>query len=184
MVAQKNHQITKYATENKWHGDLFTNRENLTAKTPPGDFQVTTPEIPLLSQQTITSKRIPIPYTNLQLNLYPIPNWTCSVVTISLFDARLSSTWLTNAWIPVRNFNHQLEKVAGCKVLQFIPTMKIKKMLGQKTLQCTYTATSLQEWWTRAKLCLRLQIAWTTLCLTLMQLVYLLMTLKIIILYV
>ena len=71
MVAQKNHQITKYATENKWHGDLFTNGENLTAKTPPGDFQVTTPEIPLLSQQTITSKGIPIPYTNLQLNLYP-----------------------------------------------------------------------------------------------------------------
>ena len=29
------------------HGDLFTNGENLTAKTPPGDFQVTTPETPL-----------------------------------------------------------------------------------------------------------------------------------------
>ena len=37
-----------------------------TAKTPPGDFQVTTPEIPLLSQQAVTSKGIPIPYTNLQ----------------------------------------------------------------------------------------------------------------------
>ena len=36
-----------------------------TAKTPPGDFQVTTPEIPLLSQQAITSKGILIPYTNL-----------------------------------------------------------------------------------------------------------------------
>ena len=42
-----------------------------TAKTPPGDFQVTTPEIPLLSQQAVTSKGIPIPYTNLQLNHYP-----------------------------------------------------------------------------------------------------------------
>ena len=28
------------------------------AKTPPGDFQVTTPETPLLSQQAITSKGI------------------------------------------------------------------------------------------------------------------------------
>ena len=28
--------------------------------------------------------------------LTPIPNWTCSVVTISPFDARLPSTWLTN----------------------------------------------------------------------------------------
>ena len=36
-----------------------------TAKTPPGDFQVTTPEIPLLSQQAVTSKGILVPYTNL-----------------------------------------------------------------------------------------------------------------------
>ena len=46
------------------------NGENLTAKTPPSDFQVTTPEIPLLSKQAVTSKRIPVPYTNLQLNPY------------------------------------------------------------------------------------------------------------------
>ena len=46
--------------ENKQHGDLFTNRENLTAKTPPSDFQVTTPETPLLSQQAVTSKEISI----------------------------------------------------------------------------------------------------------------------------
>ena len=42
-----------------------------TAKTPPGDFQVTTLEIPLLSQQAVISKGISVPYTNLQLNLYP-----------------------------------------------------------------------------------------------------------------
>ena len=47
------------------------NGENLTAKTPPGDFQVTTPETPLLSQQAVISKGILIPYTNLQLNPYP-----------------------------------------------------------------------------------------------------------------
>ena len=41
------------------------------AKTPPSDFKVTTPENLLLSQQAVTSKRIPIPYTNLQLNPYP-----------------------------------------------------------------------------------------------------------------
>ena len=41
-----------------------------TAKTPPGDFQVTIPEIPLLSQEAVTSKGIPVPYTNLQLNPY------------------------------------------------------------------------------------------------------------------
>ena len=41
------------------------------AKTPPGDFKVTTPENLLLSQQAVTSKGIPVPYTNLQLNSYP-----------------------------------------------------------------------------------------------------------------
>ena len=41
------------------------------AKTPPGDFKVTTPENPLLSKQAVTSKGIPVSYTNLQLNFYP-----------------------------------------------------------------------------------------------------------------
>ena len=41
------------------------------AKTPQGDFKVTTFEIPLLSQQAVISKGIPVPYTNLQLNPYP-----------------------------------------------------------------------------------------------------------------
>ena len=35
------------------------------AKTPPDDFKVTTPEIPLLSQLVVTSKGISVPYTNL-----------------------------------------------------------------------------------------------------------------------
>ena len=48
--------------ENKRHGDLFTNGENLTVKTPPGDFQVTTPKTPLLSQQAVTSKEYQVPY--------------------------------------------------------------------------------------------------------------------------
>ena len=42
-----------------------------TAKTPSGDFKVTIPENPLLSKQAVTSKGIPVPYTNLQLNPYP-----------------------------------------------------------------------------------------------------------------
>ena len=35
------------------------NGENLTAKSPSGDFQVTTPETLLLSQQVVTNKGIP-----------------------------------------------------------------------------------------------------------------------------
>ena len=58
--------------ENKFDtGDLFTNGENHWGKTPPGEFKVTTPENPLLLKQAVTSKGIQVPYTNLQLNLYP-----------------------------------------------------------------------------------------------------------------
>ena len=42
-----------------------------TAKTLSADFKVTTPENSLLSQQAVTNKGIPVPYTNLQLNPYP-----------------------------------------------------------------------------------------------------------------
>ena len=41
-----------------------------TAKTPPGDYKVTTLENPLLSKQAVTSKGITVPYTNPQLNPY------------------------------------------------------------------------------------------------------------------
>ena len=54
-----------------WHDDLFTNGENLYGKNPTVDFKVTTLENSILSQQTVTSKGIPITSTNLQLNLYP-----------------------------------------------------------------------------------------------------------------
>ena len=46
-----------------------------TAKTPLSDFKVITPEISLLSKQAVTSKRISVPYTNLQLNPYPNTQW-------------------------------------------------------------------------------------------------------------
>ena len=54
------------------------------------------------------------------------------------------------------------EKIVDCKVLQFIHKMKIKKMLGHKTLRCKYTTTSSRE---KDELgqepCLRSQFAWT-----------------------
>ena len=51
-------------------GDLFTNRENHQGKTLSREFKVTTLKNPLLSKQAIISKRILVPYTNLQLNSY------------------------------------------------------------------------------------------------------------------
>ena len=141
---------------------MFTNGENLTAKTPSGDFQVTTPETPLLSQQAVTSKGIPSTFPTYSWTLTPIPNWICSVVIVPLSDARLPSTWLTNCTDPSTRLQSPTKKIFGCKVLQFINMMKIKKMLGHKTLRCTYTATSSRERDELGQeLRLRSQFAWT-----------------------
>ena len=68
------------------------NGENLTGKTPPDEFQVTTPEIPLLSKQAVTSKGILVPYTNLQLNTYPNTQLNLFCSENFPFDAWLPST--------------------------------------------------------------------------------------------
>ena len=136
--------------------------KNLMAKTPPGDFQVTTPKTSLLSQQAVTSKEIPSTLPTYSWTLTPIPNWTCSVVTVTLSDARLPSTWLTNCVDPSTRLQSPTKKIFGCKVLQFIHTMKVKKMLRHKTLRCKYTTTSSRERDELCQeLCLRSQFAKT-----------------------
>ena len=52
-------------------------RKNLTGKTPPGDFQVTTPETPLLSQQAVISKESQVPY---QPTVEPLPQYPIRLV--------------------------------------------------------------------------------------------------------
>ena len=71
MVVQKNHQLTKRRGNKIDTVICLRMGKTYTAKTPPGDFKVTTLENSLLSQQVITSKGISIPYTNLQLDPYP-----------------------------------------------------------------------------------------------------------------
>ena len=51
--------------------------KKLTVKTPPGDFQVTTPETSLLSQQVVTSKESQVPY---QPTVEPLPQYTIVLV--------------------------------------------------------------------------------------------------------
>ena len=130
---------------------VFTNGENRHGKKP---HQVIL-RSPLPWIHYYQNKRLQVNKSQYFIPTYswtltPIPNWTCSVVTISPCNAWLPVHDKSIARILVRNFNHQLEKVVGCKVLQFIQTMKIKKMLGHKTLWCTNTTTFSQEWWTRA----------------------------------
>ena len=74
----------------------FRMGKTYTAKTPLSDFKVTTPENPLLSQQVDTSKGIPVPYTNLQLNLYPNTQLDLFYCDNLSFQCTTPSTWLTN----------------------------------------------------------------------------------------
>ena len=66
-----------------------------TAKTPSGDFKVTTLENPLLSKQVVISKRIPVPYTNLQLNPYPNTQLDLFYSNILSFSMHVSQ-YMTN----------------------------------------------------------------------------------------
>ena len=51
--------------------------KNLTAKTPPSDFQVITPETQLLSQQAVTSKESQVPY---QPTVEPLPQYPIGLI--------------------------------------------------------------------------------------------------------
>ena len=66
-----------------------------TAKTPSGDFKVATLENPLLSKQVVISKRIPVPYTNLQLNPYPNTQLDLFCSNILSFSMHVSQ-YMTN----------------------------------------------------------------------------------------
>ena len=98
VVTQTNHQLNKYAVENKVDTVIcFRMGKTYMAKTPLGDFKVTTSENSLLSQQAVTSKRISVPYTNLQLNHYPNTQLDLFCSDNLSFQCMTSSTWLTNS---------------------------------------------------------------------------------------
>ena len=83
-------------------------------------------------------------------------------MTVPVSDTRFPSTWLTNCADPSTQLQSPTKKIVGCKALQFIHTMKIKKMLGHKTLRYTYTITSSREKDELGQeLRLRSQFAWT-----------------------
>ena len=98
MYGSTNKSLIKLSMQQKinWHSDLITNRENLYGKNPTGDFKVTTPEIPLSSQQAVPSKGISVLYTNLQLNPYPITQLDLFSNDNFSFRCTAPNTWLTN----------------------------------------------------------------------------------------
>ena len=119
-------------------------------KIPTGDFQVITSEIPLLSQQAVTSKWITVSYTNLQLNPYPSTQLNLFYSDNFSSWCTAPSTWLTNYADPSTRLQSPTKEGCWLQSSSVHHTMKITKLLGYKILEYKNTATSSQERWTRA----------------------------------
>ena len=104
------------------------------AKTPLGDFKVITPENSLLSQQVVTSKEIPVLYTNLQLN--PYPNTQLDLFcNDNLSFLMHDSQYVTNqfdAWIPIRGLFTNLRTMLAAKFFSSSTRWKSRSSLVTK----------------------------------------------------
>ena len=154
-----------------------------TAKTPPGDLKVTTPEIPLLSQQAVTSKEIPVPYINLQLNPYPNTQLDYFCSDNFSFWCMAPSTWLTNCADPSTRLQSLTREGCWLQSSSVHPRWRLRRCLvtkpyGAQTQQLLHKNDELGQILSLVIICLN------KLCSTLVQLVNSLTALKIILLYV
>ena len=154
-----------------------------TVKTPPGDFKVTTPIIPLLSQQVVTSKGIPVPYINLQLNPYPNTQLDLFCSDNFSFWCITPSMWLTNCADPSIRLQSPTRK--GCWMQSSSVHLRwrsrrclVIKPYGAQTQQLLHKNNELGQILSPVTICLN------KLYLTVVQLVSTLMAFKIILLYV
>ena len=113
-----------------------------TAKTLLGDFKIVMPENPLLSKQAITSKGIPVSYTNLQLNPYLNIQLDLFCSDNLSFQYTAPSTWLTNCADPSTRLQSPTKEGYWLQSSSVHHRMKIMKLLGHKTLWYTNTAVS------------------------------------------
>ena len=111
------------------------------AKTPPSDFKITTLENSLLSQQAVTSKRISIPYTNLQLNSYPNTQLGLFCSENLSFQCMAPSMWLINRCV---DLNMRLTNRCADPVRHLI--INLRKMLGAKFFSSSHDEDQEAPW--------------------------------------
>ena len=158
-------------------------RKTNTVKTLPGDFKVTIPEIPLLSQQAVTSKGIPVPYTNLQLNPYPNTRLDLLCSDNFSFWCMAPSIWLINCADPTMRLQSPTREGCWLQSSSVHPRWRSRRYLitkpyGVQTQQLLHKNDELGQILSPVTICLN------KLCSTFVQLVNTLTALKIIILYV
>ena len=120
-----------------------------------------TPENSLLSKQAITSKGIPIPSTNLQLNLYPNIQLDLFCTDNLSFQCTAPSMWLTNCADP----GTQLQSLTreGCWLQS--SSVHLDNKDQEDAWSQNPTVHKYNNFFTRTmnkgKFCLRSQFAWT-----------------------
>ena len=115
-----------------WHDDLFTNGEPTRQKPHRMILRSPLPRIHYYQNKWLQVKESQYFIPTYNWTLTPIPNWICSVVTISHFQCMTPSMWLINCADPSTRLNHQLEKDVGYKLLQFIPWWRSQSCLVTK----------------------------------------------------
>ena len=171
--------------ENKWHGDLFTNGEKPNGKNPTRWFSGHHSRNSTIITTSSYKQGIPSTLPTYSWTLTPISNRTCSVVTVSLSNARLPNTWLTVARIPVRNFKTPIWK--DCWLQKFSVHSHDEDQedaWSQNPIVQIHSNFSQRKGWTRSRTLSPVTICLNRVCSMLVQLVYRLTVLKTILLYV
>ena len=117
--------------------------------------------------------------------LTPIPNQTCSVVTVSLSDARLPSMWLTNCMNPSTWLQSPIWKDYWLQCSSVHPHDEDQEdAWSQNPTVQIHSNFFKRKRWTRSRTLSPITICLNRFCLMLVQLVYRLTALKIILLYI
>ena len=132
-----------------------------TVKTPPGDFKVTITEILLLSRQAVTSKGILVPYTNLQLNHYPNTQLDLFCSDNFSFWCMAPSMWLPSCADPNTQLQSPIREGCWLQSSSVYPNDEDPKDAWSQNPTVHKHSNFFTRRWTRAKLCLRSQFAWT-----------------------
>ena len=157
--------------------------KNLMAKTPPGSgYHSRNSTIITTSgyRQGISSTLPTYSWT-----LTPIPNRTCSVLTVSLSDARLPSTWLTVVRIQIHDFKTPIWEDCWLQSSSVHPHDEDQEdAWSQNPMMQIHSNFSKKKRWTRSRTLSPITICLNRVCSMLVQLVYRLTALKIILLYI
>ena len=117
--------------------------------------------------------------------LTPIPNWTCSVVTVPLSDAWLPSMWLMVARIPVCDFKTPIWKDCWLQSSSVHPHDEDQEdAWSQNPTVQIHSNFFKRKRWTRSRTSFPVTICLNRVCSKFLQLVYCLTAFKTILLYV